>query len=162
MMWPCLKKKDEDVAKLQGRCCKPVIEKLGAAEGTFIKVDQGDHGLTFVSPLVQKWMTASLWISRGSLKRKLPPKSQPIKPLSLLPQEAVVVTPTPILPPSQEAGVMTLLRVSRMSSVECQSDLPWNLGTFPDTRGTDLFIFRAFLNTWALRQTHPFPFYRSP
>ena len=35
--------------------------------------------------------------------------------------------------------------------VEFQSDPPWNLGTSPDTRGEGLFIFRASLNTWALR-----------
>ena len=33
----------------------------------------------------------------------------------------------------------------------CQSDPPWNLGTSHDTRDRGLLIFRAFLNTWALR-----------
>ena len=42
-------------------------------------------------------------------------------------------------------------RTTPSPGVECQSDPPWNLGTSPDTRGTGLLIFRAFLNTWALR-----------
>ena len=37
------------------------------------------------------------------------------------------------------------------TSVEHQSDPLWNLGTSFDTRTRGLLIFRASLNTWALR-----------
>ena len=38
-----------------------------------------------------------------------------------------------------------------LTAVECQCDPPWNLGTSLDTKSRELLVFRAFLNTWALR-----------